>query len=121
MSKFLSQFTLAVLLGLLVVSSTWAIVPVCGVSPSDWCVAPGDDPCAIHKDKSSCQADKNCEGMPYRGESAVACQFDNRGFASNCPTVGCISTCVSMSKDMCQHHFDRCQLDGSTCAPKTAK
>jgi hypothetical protein len=30
--------------------------------------------------------------MPYRGESVVACLLDSRGFASNCPTVGCSST-----------------------------
>jgi hypothetical protein len=30
--------------------------------------------------------------MPYQGESVVACQLDGRGFASNCPTVGCTST-----------------------------
>jgi hypothetical protein len=29
--------------------------------------------------------------MPYRGESLVACKFDARGFAENCPAVGCIS------------------------------
>jgi hypothetical protein len=29
--------------------------------------------------------------MRYRGESVVACIIDARGFASNCPTVGCRS------------------------------
>ena len=30
-------------------------------------------------------------GMRYRGESVIACILDERGFASNCPTVGCTS------------------------------
>jgi hypothetical protein len=28
--------------------------------------------------------------MEYRGESAIACHWDARGFADNCPTVGCL-------------------------------
>jgi hypothetical protein len=32
-----------------------------------------------------------CGGMPYRGESFVACMPEARGFSPNCPTVGCIS------------------------------
>ena len=36
-------------------------------------------------------ADLRCYGMPYRGESFVPCFLDARGFASNCPTVGCTS------------------------------
>src|SRR5262245_21104050 len=63
----------------------------CGMSPSDWCPAPAGDRCGEHKDAASCQADLACFGMRYRGESIVACQFDERGFASNCPTVGCTS------------------------------
>ncbi len=66
--------------------------PPCGASPGDWCPSPPGDPCGVHKDKASCQADPACFGMPYRGESLVACTVDERGFASNCPTVGCIST-----------------------------
>ena len=31
-------------------------------------------------------------GLDNEGESVVACQLDARGFASNCPTVGCTST-----------------------------
>jgi hypothetical protein len=64
----------------------------CGSSPSDWCPAPAGDPCGAHKDTASCKADIVCFGMPYRGESMVACQSDERGFATNCPTVGCTST-----------------------------
>jgi hypothetical protein len=64
----------------------------CGLSTSDWCPAPMGDPCGNHKDAASCHADPRCYGMPYRGESVVACIFDGRGFAKNCPTVGCTST-----------------------------
>jgi hypothetical protein len=39
----------------------------------------------------SCRADDRCGGLPYRGESFAACQFDDRGFGTNCPTVGCVS------------------------------
>ena len=65
--------------------------PNCGMSPSDWCQAPAGDPCGAHKDTASCKADIVCFGMPYRGESVIACQLDERGFATNCPTVGCTS------------------------------
>jgi hypothetical protein len=63
----------------------------CGLSPSDWCPSPAGDPCGKHKDVASCKADKRCKGMPYSGESAVACLDDGSGFSPNCPTVGCIS------------------------------
>ncbi len=65
--------------------------PFCGTSPSDWCPAPAGDPCGAHKDTASCRADSRCVGMRYRGESFVPCQYDARGFAANCPTVGCVS------------------------------
>ena len=29
--------------------------------------------------------------MRYEGESVVACMFDDAGFGTNCPTVGCVS------------------------------
>jgi hypothetical protein len=64
----------------------------CGVSPSDWCPAPPGDPCGRHHDAAACRADGKCFGMPYLGESVVACAVDERGFATNCPTVGCTST-----------------------------
>jgi hypothetical protein len=63
----------------------------CGLSPSDWCPSPAGDPCGQHKDLSSCKADKRCKGMPYAGESVIACSDDGSGFSPNCPTVGCIS------------------------------
>ncbi|MFO0680055.1 MAG: hypothetical protein U0169_26270 [Polyangiaceae bacterium] len=63
----------------------------CGSSPNDWCDAPVGDPCGAHTDVASCRADARCKGMRYTGESVVACKDDGTGFASNCPTVGCVS------------------------------
>lgn len=65
--------------------------PPCGFSPTDWCPSPAGDPCGIHLDEAACQADAACVAMPYRGESVIACIPDSRGFASNCPAVGCTS------------------------------
>ncbi len=65
--------------------------PSCGVRPSDWCASPAGDPCGAHQDVASCRADARCKGMKYRGESVVACKDDGSGFATNCPTVGCLS------------------------------
>jgi hypothetical protein len=64
----------------------------CGMGATDWCPAPPGDPCGRHRDVASCKADPKCYGMPYRGLSYVPCMLDERGFASNCPTVGCTST-----------------------------
>jgi len=66
---------------------------LCGLSPADWCTTPGD-PCNRHTTAETCKADRRCYGMAYRGEAVVACVDDgqNRGFASNCPTVGCTSS-----------------------------
>jgi hypothetical protein len=72
--------------------------PTCGLGPSDWCPVPASDRCGTHKDAASCKADPACFGMPYRGESVVACQLDPRGFASNCPTVGCTSVSPKQSR-----------------------
>jgi hypothetical protein len=63
----------------------------CGTSPTDWCPAPSGDRCGRHRDVAACRADPACVGMPYRGESVVACLPGERGFSTNCPTVGCIS------------------------------
>jgi len=49
------------------------------------------DACADHKDAASCKADARCGGAAYKGESVVACQYDARGFTTNCPWVGCIT------------------------------
>jgi len=64
----------------------------CGINPNDWCPAPAGDPCGRHRNVAACRADPACFGRRYEGESVVACQLDSRGFASNCPTVGCSST-----------------------------
>jgi len=66
--------------------------PSCGTGPNDWCPAPAGDPCGRHRTAVECKADPACYGMPYRGESVVRCNFDTRGFGTNCPTVGCTST-----------------------------
>jgi hypothetical protein len=64
----------------------------CGLNTGDWCAAPPGDPCGRHRNTAACRADPACYGMPYRGESVVPCLRGARGFASNCPTVGCTST-----------------------------
>jgi hypothetical protein len=65
--------------------------PSCGMHPDDWCASPARDSCGVHKNVDQCRKDKKCRGMPYHGESVVACRDDGSGFAANCPTVGCIS------------------------------
>jgi len=65
--------------------------PFCGLSPHDWCAAPAGDACGRHANQAECRADPKCRGMPYRGESVVACMPDGKGFWSNCPAVGCVS------------------------------
>jgi len=64
----------------------------CGMNPNEWCPAPPGDPCGRHRNVAACRADPACYGMRYEGQSLVACTLDARGFASNCPTVGCTST-----------------------------
>ena len=63
----------------------------CGMSSRDWCPSPEGDPCGEHADEESCRGDARCVGLPYRGESFVACQPDGHGFWTNCPAVGCVS------------------------------
>jgi hypothetical protein len=63
----------------------------CGLRADDWCHAPPGDICGRHMDGASCKADPLCYGMPYRGQGFAACIFDARGFAFNCPAVGCTS------------------------------
>lgn len=67
-----------------------AAAQTCGYSPNDWCTSAQDGPCGRHRDAASCRADATCRGMEYRGESAIACLWDENGFAENCPTVGCL-------------------------------
>ncbi|HXF89885.1 MAG TPA: hypothetical protein VNK48_16165 [Xanthobacteraceae bacterium] len=63
----------------------------CGTSIEDWCPSYRGDPCNRHKTTAECKADPKCYGILYRGVSFVPCFWDERGFASNCPTVGCTS------------------------------
>jgi hypothetical protein len=63
----------------------------CGSSTQDWCPSPEGDPCGEHADEASCRADARCVGMPYVGESLVACKADGNGYWTNCPAVGCVS------------------------------
>ncbi len=76
----------------LLLSAGAALAAPCGMRTDDWCVDNPADPCARHPNVAACQADKSCYGLPYRGESLIACEFDRRGFGLNCPTVGCTST-----------------------------
>jgi len=69
--------------------------PSCGTSPDDWCAGSSSDPCGVHKNEASCRSDARCRGLPYRGESVVACIPDAHGFWSNCPAVGCVSRYAS--------------------------
>jgi hypothetical protein len=84
----LSVLTLAVLMA---APAPAAAQTPCGMGPRDWCPPPAGDPCGRHRTAGACRADPACYGMPYRGESVVACRFDARGFGVNCPTVGCTS------------------------------
>ncbi|HLX06559.1 MAG TPA: hypothetical protein VKY89_01715 [Thermoanaerobaculia bacterium] len=63
----------------------------CGFRPDDWCPAPAGDACGRHHAEGACRDDPGCRGLPYRGESVVACIPDAQGFWSNCPAVGCIA------------------------------
>jgi hypothetical protein len=82
---------LLLVLGLTAASGADGLYP-CGLRPDDWCPAPPGDPCGGHEDEATCRADPACFGMLYRGESVVACLWDERGFATNCPAVGCTSS-----------------------------
>ncbi len=62
---------------------------VCGLSPNDWCTGPKDGACGRHMNEADCRADTKCVAVRYSGESVVACNWDERGFAGNCPAVGC--------------------------------
>jgi hypothetical protein len=57
----------------------------------EFCASPPGDPCGRHPDEASCRADPLCKGVPYRGESVVACQADDAGFWTNCPAIGCMT------------------------------
>ncbi len=84
-----STLLIAVALLLSLAAEVSASGRVCGTSIDDWCPAPRGDRCGRHKNTAACKADPKCYGMPYRGVSFVPCYLDKRGFAANCPTVGC--------------------------------
>ena len=90
MSSMVSRLLSLAFAGLVVGIVPAAAQPLpCGMDSKDWCPAPAGDPCGRHRSADACRANPVCYGMPYRGESAIACILDERGFASNCPTVGC--------------------------------
>jgi hypothetical protein len=93
-SRWFAVLASLALLPLFAVPALTAEIPravECGLSPTDWCPSPPGDSCGAHQDADACRDDTKCFGMPYRGESVIACIFDERGFSSNCPTVGCTS------------------------------
>jgi hypothetical protein len=81
--------SIALLFGLLAPAALAAGQP-CGMSPSDWCTSASDGPCGAHRTETACRADPQCIAQRYSGESVVACHWDERGFAKNCPSVGCL-------------------------------
>ena len=91
MFQYISPIGIAILL----TQATTIVAPAqplqCGQYAGDWCRAPPGDICGRHMDIASCKADPTCYGMPYRGQGFAACIFDSRGFAFNCPAVGCTS------------------------------
>lgn len=74
----------------------------CGMGIKDWCTVPSWDFCGSHKNTQECKADSNCQGIPYRGESMIPCQYDEKGYATNCPTVGCASRCDRLNQKQCE-------------------
>jgi hypothetical protein len=63
---------------------------ICGMSIEDWCTSEKDGACGRHMTEAACRADTRCAAMRYSGESVIACHWDERGFADNCPAVGCM-------------------------------
>lgn len=61
----------------------------CGASINDWCTGLKDGACGAHMNEAACKSDEACMAARYSGESLVACHWDERGFADNCPAVGC--------------------------------
>lgn len=74
----------------------------CGMGPADWCPVPSWDFCGSKKNMQECKADSGCQGIRYRGESVVQCLFDEKGYATNCPTVGCASRCDRLNQKQCE-------------------
>jgi hypothetical protein len=80
---------LAFLLTMAIAPATAQAQNICGASINDWCISAKSDACGRHMDEASCRADTKCAAVRYSGESVVACHWDARGFADNCPAVGC--------------------------------
>ncbi len=93
--------------------------PECTSRLPCWCPGVVGDPCGAHPDVASCRADERCEGIPYTGESLVPCVGDERCFAKNCPTCGCISRCEVLGQVACERSDGRCAWTAGAC--KTAK
>lgn len=82
------RFSIVLVFALLPVTFARA-ANTCGASIDDWCTSPNDGACGRHMNEKDCRADSNCAAVRYSGESVVACHWDERGFADNCPAVGC--------------------------------
>ena len=80
--------------------------PFCQINPQGWCPSAGWDRCGRHSDTASCKADPGCRGLPYHGESVIACLSDGKGFATNCPSVGCVSRCIGLESAQCRQYQD---------------
>ncbi len=104
--SLLTLFILTIsLFGSLSCSAPFPSKPSCNPrAPSAWCEAASGDACGKHKDLASCRADESCQGVPYQGESVIACLDDGKGFSTNCPSVGCISRCESLDEASCQKY-----------------
>jgi len=84
------RYATAIAIALLLAPAAAVASEDCGYRPDDWCTTASDGACGRHRDAATCRADPACRGMEYRGESVVACQWDENGYADNCPTVGCL-------------------------------
>jgi hypothetical protein len=87
---FMTLFRVALALVLIFAPACFAqAANFCGGSATDWCTSAKDGACGRHANEADCRADAACVALRYSGESLVACHWDKRGFADNCPAVGC--------------------------------
>ena len=85
------MFRIAIFAAALILPApAFAVDGNCGFRHDDWCTSEADGACGRHMTTAACRADPTCSGMEYRGESVVACNWDENGYADNCPTVGCL-------------------------------
>ena len=96
--------------------------PFCQMNPQGWCPSANWDRCGRHSDTPSCKADPDCQGLPYRGESVVACLSDGKGFATNCPSVGCANRCIGLDSAQCRQYqappYSLCRWLGDHCVDR---